>query len=354
VDRQGVDFERFSATNMELAKQLSETLSMDRLFYRDDALASPRMIQIANMKSDYFLHYVLHAYQEEGFSDRREPLQEYLELLLQGRNPRFAYDRAFDVTIGQLDEEFHDYLVNSKRPRGTIQTGTLSVASDYEAVSIEGGQLALALAELALNSGNFEAAQLLFQTAIDLDRRIARGHSGVGDAMRMQELQGQDQNIARHFEQAVSLDPNDPNILLDYGEYWETELLDCDKTWPAGQRQLIISDMTNAFQRALEFAAESPEANLAMGRLFLVEEENWMQGKDYQLKAYSLLPADTFIMEQEVRYAIFENSFEEAEVLINELAQPIHFWGEPGWVSDLRERLLRKRRGEPYDLCAEG
>jgi len=64
------------------------------------------------------------------------------------------------------------------------------------------------------------------------------------------------------------------------------------------------------------------------------------------------LPADTFIMEQAIKYAIAADEYNEAQRLINEMAQPIHFWGEPGYVSDLRVRLMRKRRGEVYDVCA--
>ena len=71
------------------------------------------------------------------------------------------------------------------------------------------------------------------------------------------------------------------------------------------------------------------------------------------LTADSLLPADSFIMEQAVRYAIAADDYERASRLIEEMAQPIHFFGEPEYVTNLRERLLRKRRNEPYDVCAE-
>ena len=49
--------ERFSAHENELLVPLSETLSMDRLLYRDEALASPRVVQIANLKSQALLYF---------------------------------------------------------------------------------------------------------------------------------------------------------------------------------------------------------------------------------------------------------------------------------------------------------
>ena len=88
-------FDRFTANANEAIAEISRTLSMERLLYRDDALASPRVIQIANIKSASLLHYLLHAYEEEGFPDRRAQLRNYLDLLIEGRNPLFAYDRAW-------------------------------------------------------------------------------------------------------------------------------------------------------------------------------------------------------------------------------------------------------------------
>ena len=90
-----------------------------------------------------------------------------------------------------------------------------------------------------------------------------------------------------------------------------------------------------------------------MAQLYLFPEQDWRDGRDYQRKAFELLPADTFIMEQAAKYAIAADDYEAAEGLIKELAQPIHYFGEPGYVTDLRERLLRKRRNENYDVCAE-
>jgi len=353
IDGDEAVFDRYSAESHELMISISEQLSMDRLLFREEALASPRVIQIANLKSETLLHYILHAYEEDGFTDRRAQLSRYLELLLEGRNPRFAYDQAFHVSPAQLDEEFHAYLATSRRPRGTINTGTLASTVEYTSEPLAGAPLAIQLAELALNSGRFENAQLLFQAAQDSGQEIARSYSGLGDALRMQELDGMDQQITRYFEQALALAPEDPNIQLDYGEYWETELLDCDNDWPPAQRSRILNDMQQQFSRAVAQVPASPEANLAMGQLHLIPEMDWQPGLEYQRKAFELLPADTFILEQSVKYAIAAGDFAEAERLINELAQPIHFWGEPGWVTDLRERLLSKRNNSTYDACAD-
>ncbi len=351
VDGDDVEFERFDRGSNEILANVFETFSMDRLLYNDDALASPRVVQIANLKSATLLHYLLHAYEEEGFPDRRAQLQSYLNYLLEGRNPRYAYDRSFDVTTVQLDEELHDYLLNSERPAGMIQSDFLVDAELEVGGRIEGAPLASALAELALNSGNAEVAQTMFGAALQQDAGFARGLSGIGDALRMSEIEAMDQRIAKYFIDAAELEPENPNILLDYGEYWESELEGCENVWPDAQRRLITADVYEHFSRALEINPQSPEANLAMGEYYLLQGSDWREGVAYQRRAFELLPADTFILEQAVRYAVAAEQFEEAERLIAELAQPIHMFGEPGWVTNLRERLLRKRRAEVYDAC---
>lgn len=352
IDGNEGEFERYTAEDHEQMAALSETFSMERLLFREEALASPRVIQIANLKSESLLYYLLHAHEEEGFPDRRAHLQRYLALLLEGRNHRFAYDQAFEVTPAQLDAEFHYYLSSSRRPGGTINTASLSVAEEPASTALDPGALAVLLAELALNSGRFDNAQIFFQAAMDSGQEIARSYSGLGDALRMQEMEGIDQSVSRYFEQAAELAPADPNILLDYGEYWESELLDCDKIWPAVQRSAIVADIREHFVRVVELAPDSPEANLAMGQVHLLAELDWQSGQYYQRRAFELLPADTFVLEQSVKYAIEAQEYQEAERLISELAQPLHFWGEPDWVTDLRERLLHKRNGTTYDACA--
>jgi len=84
IDRGRPEFKRFTQIEFNSIAGLSESLSMDRLLFRDDALASPRVIQISNFKSQTLLYYLLHGYLEAEFIDRRKNLADYLELLVAG------------------------------------------------------------------------------------------------------------------------------------------------------------------------------------------------------------------------------------------------------------------------------
>ena len=341
-----------SATNERMA-ELSEELAMERLLYQDAALASPRLIQIANLKSEALLTYMRHGH-EEGFSDHREHLRTYLDHLLDGRNPRFAFDQSFRIRPEHLEEELRDYLRNTGAGERKIPMTGLRDEFDFEPVAADPDRVAIQLGELALNSGQLEVAEIFFRGLTERDSPIARAWSGLGDSLRYQDEaeRESDRQIAGYFEHALALEPNNPDILLDYGEYWEAELEDCENEWAPALAEERLAAALRAFARVVAMHPDNPEANLAMGEIFLFEGHDWRDGVDYQRRAFELLPADTFIMEQAVKYAIEAERFNEAERLIDELAQPLHLWGEPDWVSDLRLRLLNKRRGTDYDVCA--
>ncbi len=352
IDGRGAEFERSDARTFELLRSLSESLAMDRLLYQDAALASPRLIQIAHLKSESLMHYMRHGH-EDGWPDRRQQLERYLQFILEGRTARFAFDQAFDVTTAELDDEYHTYLSESSRPAGEI-TATANIEIEIsEPERLSQAELAVLLGDLALNSGRAENAELFFSGAVNSESSLARAYSGMGDALRFQEVVGRDQVIARYFERALELAPDDPDILLDYGEYWEAELNDCSKTYPAVERVAIIERIEQSFLAALALVPDNAEANLAMGQLYLFPEKNWSDGLKFQQRAFELLPADTFILEQSAKYAIESEAFSEAERLIDELAQPMHFFGVPGYVNDLRQRLQSKRNNEDYLACAE-
>jgi len=340
------------AINERMA-ELSQELAMERLLYQDSALASPRLIQIANLKSEALLTYMRHGH-EEGFSDRREHLRTYLDHLLDGRSPRFAFDQSFRIRPERLEEELLDYLSNSRARDQRIEAGVLRTEFDFEPIAADPDHVAIQLGELALNAGQLEFAETFFRGLTERDTSIARAWSGLGDSVRYQDESEResDQQIASYFEHATVLEPNNPDILLDYGEYWEAELEDCENEWSPARAQERLAAALGAFERVIAMQPDNAEANLAMGEIFLFEGHDWRDGVEYQRRAFELLPADTFIMEQAVKYAIESERFDEAERLIAELAQPLHLWGEPDWVSDLRLRLLNKRRGTDYDLCA--
>ena len=354
VDGAGLRLDAYSSATNEHMVELSEELEMDRLLYQDAALASPRVIQIANLKSDALLTYLRHGH-EEGFPDRREPLQAYLGHLLEGRSPRFAFDQSFRLRPEQLDDELHDYMLNTRADEWPIAVTGLRTDLAFEPTPAEADFVAIQLGELALNAGRFEVAELFFRGLTEQDSHNARAWSGLGDSVRYQDeaVRESDQRIAGYFDHAVVLEPNNPDILLDFGEYWEAELKDCENSWaPARQSERLAAALT-AFEQVIEAYPDSPEANLAMAEVYLFDGYGWQDGARYQRRAFELLPADTFILEQAAKYAIESEQFEEAERLIAELAQPLHYWGEQDWISDLRLLLLNKRRGTNYDLCTD-
>ena len=353
IDRADVQLARMSAEGFQASARLNREVSLQELLYDEEALASPRLIQIANLKSETFLYYLLHGHQEEGFPDRRDQLRRYLDLTLQGRSQRFAFDQSFNVNTVQLDEEYERYLTDSRRPRGELALGNIILPDLPPSTELSPVLVQEYLGELALNSGNYEQALNYYDAVRSGASPTARSISGHADAVRMQAYPELRDDLAPRYLAAIELAPENVDVLLDYGEYLEVIINDCSVDLTAARKQQLRDTIRDYFGRALALAPENAEANLAMGQLYLLEGEDFNLGLPYQRKALSLLPAEGFIMEQAVRYNIELGEFDEALRLINELSEPLHFFGEPGWVTDLRARLDSRRGGQVYDACAE-
>lgn len=355
ADSGEIELRAFRDEQIEFAARLNEVLSLEALLYDDSALASPRLIQIANLKSAMFLHFLLHGHEWEGFPDRRAQLTAYLGFLQQGRTDRFAYDQGFDVPLAALERDF-DRFLPMMLESGDIDRSlmTLTEESETEVVEPTPDEITLALAELALHSGKFDASELLFGDLVSRQSQVGRAFSGLADAQRMR-VRGPEEtvpDVVALYLRAVSLEDSDPQLYLDYGQYLDTELDDCEKGYSAQEKQAMQNDMRTYFTRALALAPESPEVNLSYARIFLMEGQDWQQGLEYHRKAFAALPADSFIMEQAIEYALAGAQYDEARVLIARLARPMHFWGTQPWIADLSNRLQAAERGQVFDPCA--
>lgn len=350
-----IELRAFRDEQIEFASGLNEVLSLEVLLYDDSALASPRLIQIANLKSAMFMHFLLHGHEWEGFPDRRAQLQAYLGFLQQGRTARFAYDQGFDDPLANLEQDF-DRFLPVLLESGDIDRPlmTLTAQSEPEVIEPTPDEVTLALAELALHSGKFNAAEVLFGDLVTRQSRVGRAFSGLADARRMR-VPGPEEtvpDVVPFYLQAVAMDDGDPQLYLDYGQYLDTELHDCEKGYSAQERQAMQDDMRTYFAKALELAPESPEVNLSYARIFLMEGQDWQQGLEYHRKAFAAMPADSFIMEQAIEYALAAEQYDEARAFIARLARPMHFWGTQPWIADLSNRLQAAERGQAFDACA--
>ncbi len=110
--------------------------------------------------------------------------------------------------------------------------------------------------------------------------------------------------------------------------------------------------MRSAFTTALSRQPDSAEVNLSYARLFLLPGQDWQDGEPHQRRAFATLPADTYVMEQAIDYAIAAGRFDEARGYITRLARPMHFWGVPDWVADLSTKLNSVEQGLIFDPCA--
>ncbi len=154
------------------------------------------------------------------------------------------------------------------------------------------------------------------------------------------------------YAKAVELFPEDYQLHLDFGQYYDATLEDCDRPLLPEERARMVAAMDQHFTQALALNSAPAEVNLSYAQIFLQEGKSWEEGVPYQQKAFSLLPSDGFVIEQQIDYAIAQGDFELAESLIARMARPMHFLGDAPWIAQLREKLRAARRGRSFDPCA--
>ncbi len=341
-------------TEVELAITLNDSLSLEELLYDDAALASPRLIQIANLKSAMFVHFLLNGDQFEGFTSRRTQLQNYLGFLQQGRAQRFAYDRAFDISLPRLEREYERFIqmmLDAGDPDRLLMSFTPELAA--EASPAVGDTITSELAELSLHAGKYESSELFFNTLVAKGTQSGRAYSGLADSRRMAfSGEGAEPDVESSYLKAIDLEPSDPQLFLDHGQYLDTELKSCERQYSVEERQRMATDMRASFEKALALAPNRPEVNLSYAQIFLMDGEQWQEGSSYQQRAFDALPADSFVMEQTIYYAIAAGRYADARALIVRLARPMHFWGIPGWIADLSHKVDAAEQGIAFEPCA--
>lgn len=360
-DGRAVELRGFSADDYSLMAAVNADLALDDLLYDDNALASPRLIQIANLKSAFFVHFLRHGQQHDGFDDLSDKLQDYLGFLQQGRSERFAYDQAFNLSERRMEEEFERFIVEGQR-RGDSDQDIFAIQepSEFEAYETPREEIELALAEISLHSARFHLSAFYFDRLQQEGQGGGRAASGFADANRMLaedsensagELSAQELELS--YQRALEIAPQDFQLHLDFGQYFDSLRDNCKNPLSPAQLQRVQEGMSTHFRNAMALNPDSAEVNLSNAQLYMFAGADWQQGLVYQEKAFASLPADNFVMEQAIEYAILAKNYERAESLIDRMARPMHFYGTPSWIRDLRNQLQAAERGQVFDPCAQ-
>src|SRR5690606_31252923 len=106
------------------------------------------------------------------------------------------------------------------------------------------------------------------------------------------------------YDRALEVSPDDYQLYLDYGQYYDSSLTDCKRPLSTAEQERMRDAMARRFSEALALNPEPAEVNLSYAQLFLMEGNNWQEGLVYQDKAFAMLPSDTFVLEQQIEYAI--------------------------------------------------
>jgi tetratricopeptide (TPR) repeat protein len=140
-------------------------------------------------------------------------------------------------------------------------------------------QASLALAKIALRTGELDRAEHWFTIATADRPTRPQAEAGLGDVLK---FRGEFAAAQPHFEKAVALAPDDPYCQLDLAEYWHDRARNPDE---ADERPEYLERARDHYLKAWKIDDTMPESYAMYGQTFV------MEGRRYD-KAKNILPSN--------------------------------------------------------------
>jgi tetratricopeptide (TPR) repeat protein len=312
-----------------------QLLPLERLLKaRDTSAWSAEEKAMFYAQSWALVHY-LNLGGKSGMVERKEQLDAYLELLNEGLGVEAAFAQAFGATFEEVGKELglyvgRDTFMQIRKPRSAFPPA--KVVSVRVATPAE---VALQLGQLALATGNDEAARSLFDASLALEPRSPRALAGLALAVWKQGG-GTAVEIRLMLERAAALGPQDALNHLDLAEYLLAQA-EAGAERP-GYPQLLV-DARSALVRALELEPEMPEAYALAAKLYTLPGQDWRKGLVLIEQAHALLPSDASIAISLADFYVVGGEHDRAERLLDAAAQ----WADE--AGGAKARAIQRVRG---------
>ena len=216
----------------------------------------------------------------------REGLMRYSELRGAGMDKINAFEQAFDLDVTTLNRELRTYIFDDccRVRKGLIDR--ILEGFDPVVERAAAADVALALGHMSDAFGEHDIAQGFFERALLGVSTRARAHTGLA---QIDAEGGNLESAQRHIDEALELDPSDPEVLLDHAVWYANHAAGSD-----ADTTVVASDAIarRSFDAIAAEGNETPEYYLQRARFVMRADGNLVAGVDLLLRSYEMLPSD--------------------------------------------------------------
>ncbi len=157
----------------------------------------------------------------------REALPRYFELRSAGENEVAAFEGAFGIDAATLNERLETYSRKECCVVKKVAVDDLLPSFGADVSEAATGDVALGLAETALEFDNLDGAERWFRVAAAHEPVAGKATAGIG---RVLVRRGRFDEAKAYFERAASMAPDDPEVLIDQSNYLLEQALSLEES----------------------------------------------------------------------------------------------------------------------------
>lgn len=145
----------------------------------------------------------------------RESWSRYLQKLHDGADALTAFESGFGLSIQDVKKEVKQYRRRGIYKYWRLPFEDLNIEFDPSSRKVTRHDIQVQLGQLALRRHDADAAKMRFRSATDIQPQSAVAVAGLASALA---LDGHYDDAKIQFDIALSMEPNSPDVLVDYAK----------------------------------------------------------------------------------------------------------------------------------------
>jgi tetratricopeptide (TPR) repeat protein len=212
-------------------------------------------------------------------------LDRYLAEVDRGVDPVDAFETAFDIDVGDLEERMTEYV--KEIPTFGLPRRDLTKGLQVSVRPVPLDEIGERLGWLAMGIGRHSLAKALFERASAANPNNARAIAGLGD---VEKLDGSWEEAETAYRRSLELAPDDWQNHLEFAEYFTDRAMKEEEG-----RDERLARAREHFAKAIELEPSNPEAHAMLGVTYTIGKQPTEPGIAALERAAKLLPSHSGI-----------------------------------------------------------